>query len=163
MSNTTIKKCYICKTNNGLSTQELYLANNHSFNSPYPLLSLAFVFNCNCNHIFVHNNCVKHHTFCLCCAKKQKPNVVLDSENCKKYFWWIIEPFKKNKYYINYLKYYVYIVIGIIICFHINSYFKIIYINIDANYFTGYCIIMFYFSVVLTIQLLDYFKKYWLI
>ena len=163
MSNSNITYCQICKTNHGLSMEELYFTNNHSFNSPYPLLSLALVFNCKCNHIFVHNKCIKNHTFCLCCAKKQKPNVVVDSENCKKYFWWIVKPFKQNKYYINYLRWYMYAIIGIIILFYVNNYFKFVFVKMNADYFTGYCIMMFYLSVVLTMWLLDYFKKYCLI
>ena len=165
------EECLICYSNDGKSDQEKSMEMMFSGKPSlsYPLISLSYIYNCNCKNNYAHNKCLFGIKKCPTCRKiVQKPNLYVKTKYdyyLKYYLDWI----KKDTKRIKQIKYYT-------VFFVISSiFFSMILSNVNKSPMKPILKSMETYVVFLTIinisclycciflsSLEDYFIKYWL-
>lgn len=165
MSSAKLPICTVCNTNHGY-TQSEYLF--HSYNNTishelYPLITYAYAFNCNCNHHCAHNRCLKTKHFCPCCGKRSdNPNLMIDTDFGKKIMF-VLKYFKRNPKNIKYLKWWLWLVIAIVVMMWLMIYFEFIKNHDKTSGIICGISICIIFSGAIPMVLLEYMKKNWLL
>lgn len=165
MSSTELPICLICKTNHGFTLDE-YLFHTFHNGFPlelYPLISLAYAFGCNCNHLCAHNRCLKNKWLCPCCARRcDKPKLTVDTKFGKRMMF-VLGYFKKNPQNIKYLKWWIVLSLTVMVILGVMLYFGFI---VDHDRTSGAVCgvgIVVMFSSVVPAVILEYVKKNWLL
>lgn len=162
-------ECFICWSISGKTEDEI--AFEKTFNTKtmnYPLLSMAYVYNCKCINNYAHNKCLVNIKRCPTCRKKCEPNLYIYTQY-DNYLPFLLDWLKKDISNIEKLKvytvYYLLFIFGLVYLFGKNKETFHMIIPPHSNisiYFATVISVSCFIAIYLLVVFSDYIQKYWL-
>jgi len=162
-------ECFICFSTSGKTDDEIsfeQIFNQKTMN--YPLLSMAYAYNCKCINNYAHNKCLININKCPTCRKEAEPNLYIYTRY-DYYFSFLLDWLKKdisnieklNRYILSYL---IFICGFLFLCSKNQKMINTI-IPPKSNISLCFAIIIsssFCIALYLFVVFSDYIQKYWL-